>query len=162
MFGINIFGELLHDDLPIVSCGSHRQAGSLGHTFELFGTGVPLLGVRVKLRSLCRRVLRPALRVLVRLLVGLLSRPPLNPLRRPTRAPRADGVRLGVLERSPDRGDIERRGDDRALEGVCDLATAEVCCCERERPRSGDTEGMGRGLEDERITTGDSKYSMSA
>jgi hypothetical protein len=52
-------------------------------------------------------------------------------------------VRLGVLERGLERGEIERRGNDRGLEGVRDLAAAEICRGERERPRSGDTDGMG-------------------
>lgn len=51
-------------------------------------------------------------------------------------------MRLGVLERGLERGEIERRGKDRGLEGVRDLAAAEGCRGERERPRSGDTDGM--------------------
>ncbi len=48
-------------------------------------------------------------------------------------------MRLGVPERGLERGEIERRGNDRGLEGVRDLAAAEICRGERERPRSGDT-----------------------
>ena len=51
-------------------------------------------------------------------------------------------MRLGVLDRPPERGDIERRGDDRGFEDVCDLVGGEGCCRERERPRSGDHAGM--------------------
>ena len=142
MFGVNIFGEFLDNDLFNVSRISVAKISFVGYTLELFGTGVPLLRLRVKLRALCRRAPCPALRLLVRLLVGLLSLPPFTPLRALTRAPRAEGVRLGVLERSPDRGEIERRGDDRAIDGVRDLAAADVCCGERERPRSGDIDSI--------------------
>ncbi len=114
----------------------------VGRTLELFVAGVPLLGLRVGLRSLCRRPPRPPLRLLVKLLVGLLlpSLPPLASFCLLTRTSRADSVR--VLDREPERGEIERRGDDCRLEGIGDLASAEVGCRERERPRSGDNDGM--------------------
>lgn len=35
-----------------------------------------------------------------------------------------------------------RRGGDLDLERVCDLANADVCCRDRERPLSGEEEGI--------------------
>ncbi len=55
-------------------------------------------------------------------------------------------MRLGVLDRDPERGDMVRRGADLDFEGVGDLANAEVCWRDRVRPRLGETEGMGSGL----------------
>ena len=55
---------------------------------------------------------------------------------------RPDGVRLGVLDREAERGEMVRRGGDLVLERVCDLANAEVCWRNRVRPRSGDEEGI--------------------
>lgn len=57
-------------------------------------------------------------------------------------SPRPDGVRLGVLDLEAERGEMVRRGGDLVLEGVCDLANAEVCWRDRVRPRSGDEEGI--------------------
>lgn len=73
--------------------------------------------------------------------MGLLLRflPALIPFRL---SPRPDGVRLGVLDLEGERGEMVRRGGDLVLEGVCDLANAEVCWRDRVRPRSGDEEGI--------------------
>lgn len=67
------------------------------------------------------------------------ERRPLTPLRL---ASRSEGVRLGVREREAERGDIERRGDDRSRIGDRALAAVGVCERVRERPRSGDRDAM--------------------
>lgn len=73
--------------------------------------------------------------------MGLLLRflPAVVPFRL---SPRPDGVRLGDLDLEAERGEMVRRGGDLVLEGVCDLANAEVCWRDRVRPRSGDVEGI--------------------
>ena len=95
-------------------------------TFELFGSRELRLGDRVQLRSLYRRPARPSLLLLEALLVGLLLRslPFVSPFRL---LPLAEGVRLGVLDLDPERGEMVRRGADLVLEGVWDLANADVC-----------------------------------
>ena len=88
--------------------------------------GDALLRLPLKLRS---RYARPA---------GLLLRD-----RRPLLLPsRLERDRLKFLDLDRERGDIERRGGDLVLEGDCDLASANVCCLERVRPRSGEIDGM--------------------
>ena len=56
---------------------------------------------------------------------------------------RADGVRLGVRERAPERGEMERRGEERSR-GEGGLAAVGVWERVRERPRSGDGEAIQR------------------
>ena len=83
--------------------------------------------------------------LLVRL--RLRSRTLFTPLRSLTGPLWTEDVWLCVLDRPPERGDIERRGDDRGFEGVRDWAADDTCCRERERPRSGVKDGMVVNLE---------------
>lgn len=57
-------------------------------------------------------------------------------------APWAEGDRLCVLDLDSERGEMVRRGADLILEGVWDLANADVCWRERVLPLSGDKEFM--------------------
>lgn len=91
------------------------------YTFELFGAREPLLGLRVYLLSPWSRSECPPLLLLVALRDGLLLRS-LLPLRPFRPSPRANGVRFVVSDLEAERGEIDRRGADRVLEGVCDLA----------------------------------------
>ena len=86
-------------------------------TFELLGRGEPRLGDRVLLRSLYCCPARPRLLLLDALLDRLLVRP-LQFLTPFCLSPWADGVRLGVLDLDPERGEIVRRGADLVLDGV--------------------------------------------
>ena len=63
---------------------------------------------------------------------------------------RAGDVRLGVLDREAERGDMVRRGADLDFRGVGDLANAEFSWRERVRPRSGEVEGIGQDDQCER------------
>lgn len=93
------------------------------------GIGETLLLLRVKLLSRYAGLLLP---------IGLLLRER-SPLRF---SPRVEGDRPRSLDPDTERGEIERRGGDRVLEGVRDLASGEFCCLERVRPRSGEMDGI--------------------
>lgn len=92
------------------------------------------------LRSLYRRAPLPPLLLLDTLREGLLLRL-LRPLRRPFRSPRGEFIRLGLLDRDRERGEIDRRGE-RDLDGVSDRSTARLADRVRVRPREGDLDGI--------------------
>ena len=82
-------------------------------TFELRGFGLPLLKLRELLLSRSSRPPRSLLLLRERDRERLLLYD--RPLRTPLR--RSDGVRVRVREREPERGEIERRGEERSRRG---------------------------------------------
>lgn len=82
----------------------------------------------------------PPLRLLDGLRTGLLLlAAPFTPLRVRDGRLWAGGTRLGAREREALRGDIDRRGDTCGFGGESDRA---ICWRDRERPRSGDVDGI--------------------